>query len=157
MERRDVKGAQEVLRKFSRVFGLTLGSETFDKGVVDGWNLIKRSPSPAARCAACIRRLTTSESSRLRKTIGLHFAHGLEEDSRPRRAFRRILAFWSNLTRLSSCARLSRQWRRADGQGSGDGRDAPETSQRRGRRIGRCCASPQPEDSTVDSREIRIC
>ena len=41
MDRGDVKEAQQVLRKYSRVFGLTLGSETFDKGVVDGWNLHK--------------------------------------------------------------------------------------------------------------------
>ena len=52
---------------------------------------------------------------------------------------------------------FGRQGRCADGQGSGHGRDAPETGQRRGRRIGRRRASPQPEDSTVDSREIRIC
>jgi L-cysteine:1D-myo-inositol 2-amino-2-deoxy-alpha-D-glucopyranoside ligase len=49
VNRRDVKEAQEVLRKYSRVFGLTLGSETFDEGVVDGWNVKKRSPSPAAQ------------------------------------------------------------------------------------------------------------
>jgi L-cysteine:1D-myo-inositol 2-amino-2-deoxy-alpha-D-glucopyranoside ligase len=41
MDRGDVKEAQEVLRKYSRVFGLTLGSETFDNGVVNGWNLHK--------------------------------------------------------------------------------------------------------------------
>jgi L-cysteine:1D-myo-inositol 2-amino-2-deoxy-alpha-D-glucopyranoside ligase len=47
-DQRDVKVAQEVLRKYSHVFGLTLGSETLDDEVVDGWNLKKRSPSPAA-------------------------------------------------------------------------------------------------------------
>jgi hypothetical protein len=47
--RRDVMEAQEMLRIYSRVFGLTLGSENFDERVVDGWNLKKRSPSPAAQ------------------------------------------------------------------------------------------------------------
>jgi L-cysteine:1D-myo-inositol 2-amino-2-deoxy-alpha-D-glucopyranoside ligase len=47
--RRDVKEAQAVLHKISRVFGLTLGSKTFDEGVVDEWNAKKRSPPPAAQ------------------------------------------------------------------------------------------------------------
>ena len=47
--RRDVKEAQEMLRKYSLVFGLTLGSETPEERVVDGWNLKKRPPSPAAQ------------------------------------------------------------------------------------------------------------
>ena len=40
--RRDVKEAQEMLRKYSLVFGLTLGSETPEKRVVEGWNAKKR-------------------------------------------------------------------------------------------------------------------
>jgi L-cysteine:1D-myo-inositol 2-amino-2-deoxy-alpha-D-glucopyranoside ligase len=41
-ERRDVKEAQEMLRKYSLVFGLTLGSETPEERVVEGWNAKKR-------------------------------------------------------------------------------------------------------------------
>ena len=40
--RRDVKEAQEMLRKYSLVFGLTLGSETPEDRVVEGWNAKKR-------------------------------------------------------------------------------------------------------------------
>ncbi len=40
--RRDVKEAQDMLRKNSLVFGLTLGSKTPDKRVVEGWNAVKR-------------------------------------------------------------------------------------------------------------------
>ena len=40
--RRDVKEAQEMLRKYSLIFGLTLGSETPEKRVVEGWNAKKR-------------------------------------------------------------------------------------------------------------------
>jgi len=40
--RRDVKEAQEMLRKYSLVFGLTLGSETPEERVVEGWNAKKR-------------------------------------------------------------------------------------------------------------------
>ena len=40
--RRDVKEAQEMLRKYSLVFGLTLGSETPEERVVKGWNAKKR-------------------------------------------------------------------------------------------------------------------
>jgi L-cysteine:1D-myo-inositol 2-amino-2-deoxy-alpha-D-glucopyranoside ligase len=36
--RQNVKEAQEMLRKYSLVFGLTLGSETPDERVVEGWN-----------------------------------------------------------------------------------------------------------------------
>jgi cysteinyl-tRNA synthetase len=36
--RRDVKEAQEMLRKYSLVFGLTLGSETPEERVIEGWN-----------------------------------------------------------------------------------------------------------------------
>ena len=38
----DVKEAQEMLRKYSLVFGLTLGSGTPDERVVKGWNAKKR-------------------------------------------------------------------------------------------------------------------
>jgi len=38
----DVKEAQEVLRKYSRVLGLTLGSDTPEERVVEGWNAKKR-------------------------------------------------------------------------------------------------------------------
>ena len=38
----DVKEAQEILRKYSRVFGLTLGSDTPEDRVVKGWNAKKR-------------------------------------------------------------------------------------------------------------------
>jgi L-cysteine:1D-myo-inositol 2-amino-2-deoxy-alpha-D-glucopyranoside ligase len=41
-EHRDVKEAQEMLLKYSLVFGLTLGSETTEVRVVEGWNAIKR-------------------------------------------------------------------------------------------------------------------
>ena len=41
-DRRDVKEAQEMLRKCSLVFGLTLGSETPEGRVVEGWNAKKR-------------------------------------------------------------------------------------------------------------------
>ena len=40
--RQDVKEAQEMLRKYSLVFGLTLGSETPEERVVDGWNAKRR-------------------------------------------------------------------------------------------------------------------
>jgi hypothetical protein len=40
--RRDVMEAQELLRKYSRVFGLTLGSDTPEERVVKGWNAKKR-------------------------------------------------------------------------------------------------------------------
>ena len=40
--RRDVKEAQEMLRKYSLVFGLTLGSDTPEERVVEGWNAKKR-------------------------------------------------------------------------------------------------------------------
>jgi len=40
--RRDVKEAKEMLRKNSLVFGLTLGSDTPEKRVVEGWNAKKR-------------------------------------------------------------------------------------------------------------------
>ena len=39
---RDVKEAQEMLRKYSLVFGLTLGSDTPEDRVVKGWNAKKR-------------------------------------------------------------------------------------------------------------------
>ncbi|HSQ26435.1 MAG TPA: cysteine--tRNA ligase [Anaerolineales bacterium] len=39
---RDVKDAQEMLRKYSLVFGLTLGSDTPEDRVVKGWNTKKR-------------------------------------------------------------------------------------------------------------------
>ncbi len=38
----DVKQAQEMLRKYSQVFGLTLGSDTPEDRVVKGWNAKKR-------------------------------------------------------------------------------------------------------------------
>ena len=38
----DVKEAQEMLRKYSLVFGLTLGSDTSEDRVVKGWNAKKR-------------------------------------------------------------------------------------------------------------------
>jgi hypothetical protein len=38
----DVKEAQEMLRKYSLVFGLTLGSDTPEDRVVKGWNAKKR-------------------------------------------------------------------------------------------------------------------
>jgi L-cysteine:1D-myo-inositol 2-amino-2-deoxy-alpha-D-glucopyranoside ligase len=38
----DVKEAQEMLRKYSLVFGLTLGSDTPEERVVKGWNTKKR-------------------------------------------------------------------------------------------------------------------
>jgi L-cysteine:1D-myo-inositol 2-amino-2-deoxy-alpha-D-glucopyranoside ligase len=41
-DRRDVKEAQEMLRKHSLVFGLTLGSETPEERVVEGWNAKRR-------------------------------------------------------------------------------------------------------------------
>jgi L-cysteine:1D-myo-inositol 2-amino-2-deoxy-alpha-D-glucopyranoside ligase len=41
-ERRDVKEAQEMLRNYSQVFGLTLGSKTADDRVVSGWSAKKR-------------------------------------------------------------------------------------------------------------------
>jgi L-cysteine:1D-myo-inositol 2-amino-2-deoxy-alpha-D-glucopyranoside ligase len=40
--RRDVKQAQEMLRKYSRVLGLSLGSGTPEQRVVKGWNTKKR-------------------------------------------------------------------------------------------------------------------
>ena len=40
--RRDVKEAQEMLRKYSLVFGLTLVSETPEDRVVAGWRAKKR-------------------------------------------------------------------------------------------------------------------
>jgi L-cysteine:1D-myo-inositol 2-amino-2-deoxy-alpha-D-glucopyranoside ligase len=40
--RRDVKEAQEMLRKYGLVFGLTFGSETPEERVVEGWNAKKR-------------------------------------------------------------------------------------------------------------------
>jgi len=40
--RRDVKEAKEMLRKYSLVFGLTLGSETPEERVAEGWNAKKR-------------------------------------------------------------------------------------------------------------------
>jgi cysteinyl-tRNA synthetase len=40
--RRDVKGAQEMLRKYSLVLGLTLGSDIPEERVVKGWNTKKR-------------------------------------------------------------------------------------------------------------------
>jgi L-cysteine:1D-myo-inositol 2-amino-2-deoxy-alpha-D-glucopyranoside ligase len=40
--RQNVKEAQEMLRKYSLVFGLTLGSETPEERVVEGWNAKKR-------------------------------------------------------------------------------------------------------------------
>ena len=40
--RQDVKEAQEMLRKYSLVFGLTLGAETPEERVVEGWNAKKR-------------------------------------------------------------------------------------------------------------------
>ena len=40
--RRDVKEAQDMLRKNSLVFGLTLGSDTPEERVVEGWNAKKR-------------------------------------------------------------------------------------------------------------------
>jgi cysteinyl-tRNA synthetase len=39
---RDVKEAQEMLRKYSLVLGLTLGSDTPEERVVKGWNTKKR-------------------------------------------------------------------------------------------------------------------
>jgi hypothetical protein len=39
---RDVKEAQEMLRKYSLVLGLTLGSEHPEERVVKGWNTKKR-------------------------------------------------------------------------------------------------------------------
>ena len=45
---RDIKEAQEMLRKYSRVFGLTLGSETPEERVVEGWNAKKRLTIPVA-------------------------------------------------------------------------------------------------------------
>jgi hypothetical protein len=39
---RDVKEAQEMLRKYSLVLGLTLGSEPPEERVVKGWNTKKR-------------------------------------------------------------------------------------------------------------------
>jgi cysteinyl-tRNA synthetase len=41
-DRRDVKEAQEMLRKYSLIFGLTLGSKTTEERVVKGWNAKKR-------------------------------------------------------------------------------------------------------------------
>lgn len=41
-DRREVKEAQEMLRKYSLVFGLTLGSDTPEERVVKGWNAKKR-------------------------------------------------------------------------------------------------------------------
>jgi hypothetical protein len=40
--RRDVKQAQEMLRKYSLVLGLTLSSDTPEQRVVKGWNTKKR-------------------------------------------------------------------------------------------------------------------
>ena len=40
--RRDVKEAQEMLRKYSLVFGLALGCETPEERVVEGWNTKRR-------------------------------------------------------------------------------------------------------------------
>ena len=40
--RRDVKEAQELLRKYGLVLGLTLGSVTPEERVIKGWNAIKR-------------------------------------------------------------------------------------------------------------------
>jgi cysteinyl-tRNA synthetase len=40
--RQEVKDAQEMLRKYSLVFGLTLGSETPEERVIEGWNAKKR-------------------------------------------------------------------------------------------------------------------
>jgi hypothetical protein len=45
---RDVKDAQEMLGKYSRVFGLTPGSETPEKRVVEGWTAKKRLITPTA-------------------------------------------------------------------------------------------------------------
>ena len=39
---RDVKAAQEMLRKYSLVLGLTLGSDAPEQRVVKGWNTKKR-------------------------------------------------------------------------------------------------------------------
>jgi L-cysteine:1D-myo-inositol 2-amino-2-deoxy-alpha-D-glucopyranoside ligase len=39
---RDVKEAQEMLRKYGLVLGLTLGSDTPEERVVKGWNALKR-------------------------------------------------------------------------------------------------------------------
>jgi hypothetical protein len=39
---RNVKEAQEMLRKYSQVFGLALGSETPEQRVIAGWNTKKR-------------------------------------------------------------------------------------------------------------------
>jgi len=39
---RDVKEAQEMLRKYSLVLGLTLGSDTPEERVLKGWNTKKR-------------------------------------------------------------------------------------------------------------------
>jgi hypothetical protein len=39
---RDVKEAQETLRKYSLVLGLTLGSEPPEERVAKGWNTKKR-------------------------------------------------------------------------------------------------------------------
>ncbi len=39
---RDVKVAQEMLRRYGLVFGLTLGAETPEKRVIEGWNAKKR-------------------------------------------------------------------------------------------------------------------
>ena len=40
--RQNVKDAQEMLRKYSLVFGLTLGSENPEERVIKGWNAKKR-------------------------------------------------------------------------------------------------------------------
>jgi hypothetical protein len=40
--RHDVKEAQEMLRKYGLVLGLTLGSDTSEERVVKGWNTKKR-------------------------------------------------------------------------------------------------------------------
>jgi cysteinyl-tRNA synthetase len=45
---RDIKDAQEMLRKYSRVFGLTPGSEIPEERVVEGWIAKKRAIRPAA-------------------------------------------------------------------------------------------------------------
>jgi len=37
-----VQAAQEMLRKYGRVFGLTFGSDTPEERVVKGWNARKR-------------------------------------------------------------------------------------------------------------------
>ena len=38
----DVEEAQQMLRKYGRVLGLTFGSDTPEEGVVKGWNALKR-------------------------------------------------------------------------------------------------------------------